>query len=115
MLVIDDRDQKTDDEQRQLDAGLFDRLLERVADQDHHIEHEKRAQKPDVADVVDGLSGRIIRQADNRIGRRRPAELVTGDEEAGDRTADQARDHEPERRDRRCRLRARWRARTAQR
>ena len=32
--------------------------LERVADQDHHIEHEKRAQKPDMADVVDGLAGR---------------------------------------------------------
>ena len=40
----------------------------------------------------------VVRQADDRIGRRWPAELVTGDEEAGDRTADQARDHEPERR-----------------
>ena len=55
MLVTMIADQKANDEQRQLDAGLLDRLLERIADQDHHIEHEKRAQKPDMAEIVDGL------------------------------------------------------------
>ena len=54
-----------------------DRFLERVADQDHHVEHEKRAQKPDVADIVDRLVVRIVGQADDRIRRRRSAELVT--------------------------------------
>ena len=49
--------------------------------------------------IVDRPVVRIVGQADDRIGRRWPAELVAGDEEAGDRAADQARDHKPERRD----------------
>jgi hypothetical protein len=55
------------------------------------LRHEKRAKKRNVADVVDRFQVRVIRQSNDRIGRRWSAELVRRDEEAGDRTADEAR------------------------
>ena len=94
----DDADQKANDEQRQFDACLLDRLLQSIADQDHHIEHQQRAQKVDVAEIVDGFVIRIVGQADDRVGPGRAAEMVTRDEKAGDRTADQTRDDQSERR-----------------
>jgi hypothetical protein len=51
-----------------------------------------------MADVVDQLVGGVVRQADDRVGRRWSGEMVTRDENAGDWTADQARDDQAERR-----------------
>ena len=94
----DDADEQANDEQRQLDAGFRNHLVEGVADENDHIEHQYGAQKPDMADVVNRLFGGVVGQADDRVGRRRSGEMVTSDENAGDWTADEARDDQAERR-----------------
>ncbi len=50
-------------------AGLRHRLLQRVADQDHDIQDQQRAQKADMVQVVDGLVFVVVGQADDRVGR----------------------------------------------
>jgi hypothetical protein len=45
-----------------------------------------------MADVVNRLFGGVVAQADDRVGRRRSGEMVTSDKNAGDWTADKARD-----------------------
>ncbi len=51
-----------------------------------------------MADIVDGLVGRVVRKADDRVRRRWSGGVVTRDENAGDWTADEARDDQAERR-----------------
>ena len=53
-----------------------------------------------MAQIVGGLAARLVGQAHDGIGRQWPAEAMPRDEEAGDRTADQTRDDQPERRGR---------------
>jgi len=51
-----------------------------------------------MAEIVNGRTAGVVRQADDRVGLRWPTEIMARDEEAGDRAADETRDHQPERR-----------------
>ena len=97
MLVSDNADEQANDEQGQLDAGLRNHFLQRIADQDRDIEHEHRLQQTDMAEIIDGRSRRVVGQADHRVGRRGAAEIMARDEKAGDRAADEARDDQAKR------------------